>query len=154
MKYTPVQIREIVNISQETLRHWRQVLTPLKDRNGYTPCFTAGDALALKIVKEIVEMLQGRVQILEPMAGELFNICSGMNWPRLEQQYLVIRFADQSIKVCRDLEMLQDEEAGAMIVIALRPHVVDLRRRLTESDGQYQHEMPFPPVEVRKTSIA
>jgi hypothetical protein len=147
MKYTPLQIREIVDISQETLRHWRRVLQPLKEQNGYAPCFTAGDALALKIVKEIVETLQ-------PLANELFNICRGINWPRLERQYLIIRFADQSIEACQGSAMLQDAEAGAMVVVALRPHIEGLRGRLTESDGQYQYEMPFPPVRLKKTSIA
>lgn len=154
MKYTPLQIREIVDISQETLRHWRRVLPPLKERNGYAPCFTAGDALALRIVKEIVETLQVRVQALQPLANELFNICRGINWPRLEQQYLIIRFTDQSIEACQGSAMLKDAEAGAMVVVALRPHIEGLRSRLTESDGQYQYEMPFPPVGLKKASIA
>ena len=154
MKYTPLQIREIVDISQETLRHWRRVLQPLMEQNGYAPCFTAGDALALKIVKEIVETLQVRVQALQPLANELFNICRGINWPRLEKQYLLIRFTDQSIEACQGSTMLQDTEAGAMVVVALRPHIEGLRSRLTESDGQYQYEMPFPPVGLKKTSIA
>jgi hypothetical protein len=154
MKYTPLQIREIVDISQETLRHWRRVLPPLKERNGYAPCFTAGDALALKIVKEIVETFQVRVQTLQPVAGELFNICRGINWPRLEQQYLVIRFADQSVEACQGSAILKDSETNAMVVIALRPHIEGLRSRLTENDGQYQYEMPYPPVGLKKTSIA
>jgi len=154
VKYTPLQIRQIVGISQETLRHWRRVLTPLKERNGYAPCFTAGDALALKIIKEIVETLQVRVQAFQPMAGELFKICCGINWPRLEQQYLVIRFADKSIEARQGSAMLQDTEADAMVVIALRPHIEGLRSRLTESDSQHQCEIPFPPLGLRKSSIA
>jgi hypothetical protein len=154
MKYTPLQIREIVDISQETLRHWRRVLPPLKERNGYAPCFTAGDALALKIIKEIVETLQVRVQTLQSLVGELFKICCGINWPRLEQQYLVIRLADQSIEACQGSAMLQDAEVGTMIVIALKPHIQGLRNRLMENDGQYQYEMPFPPVGLKKASIA
>jgi hypothetical protein len=154
MKYTPLQIREIVEISQETLRHWRRVLSPLKGRNGYAPCFTAGDALALKIVNEIVETLHVRVQMLQPIADELFNICCGINWPRLEQRSLVIRLADHSIQACEDSAILNDAEAGVVVVVTLKPHIDNLRSRLTESDGQYQYEMPFPPVGLKKTSIA
>lgn len=154
MKYTPLQIREIVNISQETLRHWRRVLPPLKERNGYVPCFTAGDALALKIVKEIVETLQLRVQTLQPMADELFKICCGINWLRLEKQHLVIRFAAQHVEACQGSAILQDSESDAIVVIALRPHIEVLRSRLMENDGQYQYEMPFPPVGLKKTRTA
>ena len=129
-------------------------MPPLKERNGYTPCFTAGDALALKIVKEIVETLHMRVQTLQSLANELFNICCGINWSRLEQQYLVVRLAAQRVETCHGSAILQDTESGAMIVIALRPHIEELRNRLTESDDQYQYEMLFPPVGIKKTSTA
>jgi hypothetical protein len=154
MKYTPLQIREIVGISQETLRHWRRVLPPLKDQNGYAPCFTAGDALALRIVNEIVETLQVRVQALQPLADELFNICRGINWPRLEEQYLVIRFTEQRIETCLGSARLQDKEAGALVVVALKPHIEELRNRLTENEGRRQCEIPFPPMGLKKTSTA
>lgn len=154
MKYTPLQIREMVNITQETLRHWRRVLPPLKEQIGYTPCFTAGDALALKIIKEIVESLQVRVQALQPLADELFKICRGINWPRLEQQYLVICFSNSMIETRYGSKMLQDKDNSAMIVISFRPHIDELRSRLTENDGQHQCEIPFPPVGLKKATIA
>ncbi len=152
MKYTPFQIRDMVSITQETLRHWRRVLPPLKEQIGYTPCFTAGDALALKIIKEIVETLQVRVQALQPLANELFNICRGINWPRLEQQYLVICFSNGLIETRYVSEMLREKDNSAMIVISLRPHIEELRVRLTENDGQCQCEIPFPPIGLKKAS--
>ncbi len=150
MKFTPLQIKETVGITQETLRHWRRVLSPLKERSGYAPCFTAGDALALKIVKEIVENLQVRVQALQPVAEELFNICRGIHWPRLEQQYLIIRLAEQHIETCQGSAFFQDAATSALLVVALRPHIEELRFRLTESESQDQYEMPFPPIGLKK----
>lgn len=149
MKLSPLQIREIVGISQETLRHWRRVLVPIKERRGHAPCFSAGEALALKIVREIVETLQVRVQALQPLEDELFSICRGINWPRLEQQYLLIRFVEPSIEVCQGSAISPDALNGTMLVVALRPHIEALRARLTESEN-LQHEIPFPPMGLKK----
>ena len=152
MKLTPLQIREIVGISQETLRHWRRVLPPLIERNGHAPCFTAGEALALKIVRDIVETLQVRVQAFQPLADELFNICRGINWPRLEQQCLLIRFVEPRVEVCPGSTIPAEALKGTMLVVALNPHIEALRARLTESEN-IQHEIPFPPIGLKKRQV-
>jgi hypothetical protein len=153
MKLTPLQIRELVGISQETLRHWRRVLPPLKERSGYAPCFTPGDALALSVIKEIVECLQMRVQVLQPFAEELFNICRGINWPRLEQQSLTLRFSDTKIQACVLSEAFKNDSPCTMLVIDLYKHIQVLRARLTEGESNRQYEIPFPPVSVKKRNI-
>lgn len=153
MKYTPLQIKQIVGIPQETLRHWRKVIPSLKARVGYAPCFTAGDALALKIIKEVVENLQVRVQALEPISEELFNICRGINWPRLEMQHLVIQFVEKKIETCDGPDICERAASGTILVIALKPHIEALRNRLTESESQDQYEMPFPPMALKKRHL-
>jgi len=153
MKYTPLQLRQVVEINQETLRHWRKVLPPLKERKGYAPCFTAGDALALKIIKEIVENLHIRIQALQPVSEELFNICRRTLWQRLERQYLVIQFSEKRIEICEGSAIKDLVMTGAILVFALKPYIEDLRNRLTEGDRQEQIEMSFPLIGLKKRSL-
>ena len=152
MKFTPLQVREIVGISQETLRHWRKVIPELKGRNGYSPCFTAGDVLALKVINEIVDTLQVRVQALAPLATNLFNICRGIHWPRLENQCLVIRFPETLIETCRRDNICSDEKTSAMVVVPLNQHISAIRDRLTGAENQPQCDLPFPPMAMQKQS--
>jgi hypothetical protein len=153
MKYTPLQIKQICDIPQETLRHWRKVLPPLKERLGYAPCFTAGDALALSIIKEIVETLHVRVQALQSVSEDLFNVCRGINWLRLEKQHVVVLLSEMRVEVCQGSTITEHAAKGAILVINPKPHIDHLRNMLTESNSQDQYEMPFPPMALKKRHL-
>ena len=51
--YPPSQTKEALEITEETLRYWRNKLAPLKGERGYAPCFLPGDLLALSVVTQL-----------------------------------------------------------------------------------------------------
>ena len=57
LRLTPAQVTEVAQLPDQTLRHWRSVLPPLAGLNGYTPCFTPGDALALLVIRYLVKVM-------------------------------------------------------------------------------------------------
>ena len=43
VRYTPGQLRDAVGISQETYRHWKKALPPLRGGAGHGPRFSVGE---------------------------------------------------------------------------------------------------------------
>lgn len=90
LKLTPQQVASVAQLSDQTLRHWRHVLPPLTGLNGYTSCFSPGDALALLVVRHLVKVMGISVSALAPVSDSLFSLCRGTSWPRLADTHLVI----------------------------------------------------------------
>lgn len=145
MRYTPAQVKEALEIKEETLRHWRKALPPINDKRGYGACFTPGDLLALKVVSQL-RSLGLKVGQMTPHALALFAACSQSAWFGLEDKVLVF---DQD-----SLEMVPAAKEGGgahqtRVVVPLSPLIHELRQRLSEEETpRSQSEIAFPPVGV------
>lgn len=145
MLYTPAQIKETLEITEETLRHWRKALPPLKGKRGYSPCFSPGDLLALKVVAGL-HGLGISVSQLKPHADKLFGACSQVAWFGLEDKILVY---DGQM-----LEMVTASGEGhwaqaVRIAAPLGPLIRQLRQRLSEENPHpAQSEIAFPPRDI------
>jgi hypothetical protein len=91
LKLTPQQVGQVAQLSDQTLRHWRQVLPPLAGLNGYTPCFTPGDALALLVVRHLVKVMGIGVGALAGASTDLFALCRNTSWPQLADRQLLVQ---------------------------------------------------------------
>ncbi|QIL19749.1 MerR family transcriptional regulator [Thermomonas sp. HDW16] len=145
MRYTPAQVKEALEITEETLRYWRQKLPPLKGKKGYAPCFSPGDLLALKVVTQI-HGLGVNVGELVSHSVEFFKACSQGAWFGLEDKVLV--FDGQT------MELVSASEEGSWaqqtrIAVPLGPLIRQLRQRLSEEESSpAQPEIVFPPLGV------
>lgn len=147
MKYTPGQAQEILCISRATFRHWKGVLPPLAGRNGYGPCFTPGDLLALAVIKVLTDDIGIGVSHLHGAATCLFEHCQRGSWANLERSILVIEPA------CARVDSFQEGQPvspGAVsIILPWRPIIVALRERLLmEKVEPPQGTLRFPPAVV------
>ena len=91
LRLTPQQVAEVAQLSDQTLRHWRNVLPPLAGLNGYTPCFTPGDALALLVVRHLVKVMGIGVGALAGASIDLFSLCRSTSWPQLADRRLLVQ---------------------------------------------------------------
>jgi DNA-binding transcriptional MerR regulator len=147
MKLTPGQLRELLGLTQDAFRHWKRALAPLKDRNGYRPCFTPGDLLAVAVVKALTEDAGVRVGALSSIAEELFRVCNEASWPALERSTLLLDLSEQGITVLAETQPVR--AAGTAIYVACRPIVARLRERvLSEGGVEPQQILHFPPTVV------
>lgn len=147
LKLTPGQLREMLDLTKDTYRHWKQALAPLAGRNGYRPCFSTGDLLAVAMVKALVETAGIKVSTLQPVAGELFRICNEMPWASLERSSLVLDPAEGRLDVVAEMKSQRTE--GLAILLACRPIVTQLRARLlTGQHEEVQRPLHFPPAVV------
>lgn len=123
LRLTPQQVAEVSRLSDQTLRHWRSVLPPLAGLNGYTPCFTPGDALALLVVRHLVKVMGISVGTLAGASSDLFSICRSTSWPHLADRHLLIQIEQNSVIL---LTREPDLEAPA-ILVPMRPFAEQLQ---------------------------
>jgi hypothetical protein len=91
LRLTPQQVADLAHLSDQTLRHWRCVLPPLAGLNGYTPCFTPGDALALLVLRHLVKTMGISVGALAAASIDLFSLCRSTSWPQLADRRLLVQ---------------------------------------------------------------
>jgi hypothetical protein len=147
MKFTPGQTQEILRLSPATFRHWKRALPPLFGRNGYAPCFTAGDLLALAAVKVLADDVGIRVGSLCAVSVSLFEHCQHNAWASLERSTLMI---DPVHGRVNSLPEAQRAPIGEMsIILPWRPIITALRERLLmEKIEPPQGNLRFPPAMV------
>lgn len=145
MHYVPSQVKEALGISEETLRHWRSVLPPLKGKKGYGPCFSLGDLLALKVVVQLhrfgIPMRQ-----LKPSAERLFEACTQGPWFSLSSKVLV--FDGEVVELLGLGQGAVEWAHRSHVSIPLAPLIDQLRYSLSEGSRPAQPEIAFPPHEV------
>lgn len=153
MRYTPGQLRDIVGISQETLRHWRATLTPLQGARGHGPSFKPGDVLAVAAVKALVEECGVSVRSLTSVASALFEICDHPDWEVFSRGRLALQLQSGSVQLLGERESIPCEPV--LVVIALAPIVTRLRQKILNVAGdESQAELRFAPMTVTKNRAA
>ena len=140
MRYTPGQVRQVIGIPQETLRHWRSVLPSLAGLKGHAPVFRPGQLLGLAVVRVLVEDMGLSVGTLKTVDREIFEICGSPQWVRLARGYLLVRPTDGSAKF---LDTLTDADVKqASILLPLDRIVTSLREALLEVGSEDPHRFP------------
>jgi DNA-binding transcriptional MerR regulator len=147
MKLSPGQVREVLGLSQDTYRHWKAALPPLAGRNGYRPCFTPGDLLAMAVVKALTDDAGVRVRALQTIAESLFDHCGRHSWVELERSTLVLELAKVQVTFVPEQQLPQLNGIG--LIVPCRPIVLDLRERLLmDKRPADQGNLHFPPTVV------
>jgi hypothetical protein len=153
MRYTPSQVRSVVGITQETLRHWRRALPSLSGLKGHAPVFRPGQLLGLAVVRVLVEEVGLPVGALHSAERDIFAICSSPQWLRLAQGHLLVRPAEGQV-IFVDRVSDSDLERPA-ILLPLEPIVTALRLALLEvAPEEAQQSITFPPLDVSERRAA
>jgi hypothetical protein len=155
VQYTPGQLRSVASIPPETYRHWKKTLAPLRRDRGHSPCFTAGDLVAVAVVRVLASDLGVRVGVLTSVADALFEMCNSAPWPMLERGKLLLDLPQSRVEYRPELP--EKPIDGLTIVIPLRPIVTQLRDQLltaTESSDQQTLLFPLTPMAGQVNSAA
>ena len=144
VRYTPGQLRGAVGISQETFRHWKKALPPLRGGSGHSPRFTGGDLLAVLVVKLLTTDFAIRVSAISIISQPLFQNCNGAPWPALERGKFLVNLAAGKLRFIHESE--SNAVRTPVIIIPLQPLILHLRAALlAEHDFGTQESLPFPP---------
>ena len=147
MKLTPAQFRDVLGISQETLRHWRKVLPIFSGRSGYAPIFRPGDLVAGAVIKMLKDRWGISVSAFADQSIAIGQVCNNTPWSTLAAGALVISLDDKSCElVSADAAQSVDE---ARLIVPLAPIVSEITRTLLQDRSDPQQPMYFPPTEVK-----
>lgn len=139
MLLTQAQVRQLVEISEETFRTWRDVLPMLKRPKG-KPAFSLGDVLALRILRDMVTVLGMKISTVGPYGPELFELCDDAIAAQEAASHL--KFGPDGFETLNNLRKLVGLDQPTML-LPLRETIVALRSRLV-SQGVEQAALPFP----------
>jgi hypothetical protein len=151
MLYTPGQLRRAVSITPETYRHWKKTLGPLRRASGHSPCFSAGDLVAVALIRLLTVDLGVRIGTLTPIGEPLFELCNRATWPILERSKLIVDLPGAQLELSPELSETTSDRP--FITIPLRSVMAGLREQLlAESDDHEQPSLRFPPFPVGDAS--
>ena len=147
MRYTQGQIRELLSISVDAFRTWRDAIPALAAHKGHAPSFTPGDVIALAIVSELVRDFGVRVGSVGDRFDQLFRQCRGKSWLSLENCVAIIDA--ESIRLIDVATSRRPFPYASGICVPCAPIVARLRSALTASEAeQFQGYLQFPPTAV------
>lgn len=138
MLLTQAQVRQLVAISEETFRTWRDVLAILQRKKG-RPAFTLADVVALRLAKDMVSALGMKISTIAPFGPDLFEICA-VAVDALEAPEL-LKFSTNGFETSSSIS--EDEIDKPIMLLPLRATILALRAELT-SQGDAQAPLPFP----------
>jgi hypothetical protein len=151
VEFTAGQLRETVGISVETYRHWKRVLPPFSDRQGYVPTFSVGDLVAARVLRCLTETFGVRAGHLGGLSVDIVRLCNGTPWTKLADRDVVIDPISQTCHLTRHGGESAREKP--IILCPMSPLMIELgnelRRLLPVSD---QRQFQFPPIEFREAS--
>ncbi len=125
MNFSQGQMRQAVGITTETFRHWKRVLPPFSSRSGHSCKFSAGDILAVAILKRLTDTCSINVGKLSGVSNELAYLCNTVSWNELEKLILLV---DLESNTCRTTQILEPTHArDVCIVVPLANSVQKLR---------------------------
>lgn len=149
MRYTQSQIRELLSISVDAFRTWRDAIPALAMHKGHAPSFTPGDVVAMAIVAELVKDFGVRVSTVGGRFDQLFMECRGRSWLSLEHCVALIevdnlRLVDVNAPHRPSLD-------ASTLRVPCAPIISRLRSALTATEtDDVQGYLQFPPTSVTK----
>jgi hypothetical protein len=142
---TQVQVRKVLNLPTETMRHWRKVLPPLARRARRAP-FSHGDLVALAAIRELVRSVGLNSSALAPCSGSIFSLCNEKPWPALAQCRLEIEGQTASLTHARASYGVRRKP---VVLLPLGPLIEALGKDLPRREAA-QAELRFPPTALRR----
>lgn len=145
MRYTQGQIRDLLDLSVETLRAWRGVIPFLGERKGHAPTFTAGDLVAFAALAELVGTFGVRIGSIAEQAQTLFEICHAQSWLALDECVIVLD--EQSARLVRADDQ-RFAVAKATWSVPCSTLIARLRDTLSSTGDSLQGYLQFPPIAI------
>lgn len=79
-----------MRLSDQALRHWHQELRSLTGLNGYKPCCSLGDVLAVMVIRHLIKVIGISVGTLATVSIGLFSLCRSISWPLLVDRCILV----------------------------------------------------------------
>ena len=147
MLYTQSQIRELLSISVDAMRTWRDAIPALTAHKGHAPSFTPGDVVAMAIIADLIKDFGMRVGTVGGRFDQLLNECHLRSWLSLEA--CVVLIGTESISLVDASAPSRPSPGSSTLYVPCRPIVSRLRSALTANEAELaQGNLQFPPTAI------
>ena len=140
VRFSQAQVRDVIGLEPETIRHWRKALQVLASRPRKA-AYEHPDLLAIAILKRLVRNLGLPISQIAGMDEELFSLCRATPWPQLSRCRLRVEVGEM-IKL-EPLGAPADLGTAAIVLLPLGPIIAELSSRLL-GPARPQEELRFP----------
>lgn len=142
MLYSQKQVRDELDISQETYRYWAKIVPTLASRAGKTAKLTYGDVLALAFTRTLCDRFGIRIGVIASAIEDLFVQLNNHSWVGLEACWLKItHHSVELVKPNRGQLLASDEDS---IFIECAPVIGEVRAKMLAAAPD-QLRMTFGP---------
>ncbi len=142
------QVLHVTGLPDQTLRHWRTTLPPLKGRNGYTACFSPSDALALLVLKQLVRDMGIAVAALKDVSVQLFAVCRSAAWRHLSDRVLAVDMLRGDVSFWDSADGVD----APLVLLPMRPLADQLQAAWAEDGPSLEQLSLIPPTLVTTTA--
>jgi hypothetical protein len=146
VKFVPGQLKNILDLTEETFRHWRKVLPALSHRKGKTAKFSVADVMALKLIQQLSQDVGIKIGRLAPISTSIFEICSNTPYIKLQRGCIAIDMESNTAKFYDKNDVQLDGQL--LLIIDCAPLTQSIQDHFFESVEE-QQQLPFPPARVR-----
>lgn len=149
IRYTPGQLCDVMGLSKDTWRYWRQEIAWLsKPRGRPRACYGPGELLAVAVLKQLHGLGVPISRLIE-IAESLHEHCRSSGWPQLERTSAIVELGVGKVGYLTNIQPLPE---GPLLVLPLGPIIASLREHLFEEELSPQRALPFPPLALRGAS--
>lgn len=147
MRYTQSQIRDLLSISVDAFRVWRDAVPALTKHRGHAPTFTPGDVVAIAVLAGLVTDFGLRVGVVGERLNRLFETCHGRSWLALENCIVIVEV--DAIRLVDSSSINAVALTVSSICVPCAPIVARLQALLVAAEAeQTQGHLQFPPTAI------
>jgi hypothetical protein len=125
MRFKRAQILDLLEISPDTLRHWKTALPPISNKDGRGSDYSLAELLSLAIIARATHHLKIQVSLFTDFSTRLFEWMEEVVAQDQWDQVLFITHEE-----ARLVDPSQVPEADSIIAIKIRPVMEEVQRRM------------------------
>lgn len=149
MQFTPEQVRSLIGVSRETLRHWRKAIPYLSRKSGKAARFTLADVIGLAVTQELVEKLGVQIASVGKAVDMMFGLLAATSPDTLD--LCQITLSSENARLQHQQSDADGMLGHAAIVVPLAPLVSGIQQSMFPiASRMRQRDLRFPPESVRR----
>lgn len=125
MRFKPAQVLDLLEISSDTLRHWKKAIVPIATKDGRADGYSMAELLSLAIIARVTHHLKVQVSLFTDFSTKLFEWVEEMVEAGNFHQVL---FIDQSQASLGDPRQIP--EADVLLAVKIWPIIEELRAKI------------------------
>lgn len=152
LHFTQEQVRDVVGVPAEKLRHWRKAVPYLQRKAGKAARFTFADMLGLAVTLEIVDGLGIGIANLRTGVDKLFELLSRTEVSSLSDMVAVV--SADGCRLCFAREVPWSDAGEAFVAVPCWPLIERLSGQVLPIPipSDPQSALPFPPQVLRASA--